>query len=408
MVDEHGFERIQPFADPMAHPFVALGLRHVPFAFEVLQHAQVVERVHVAGDHLRERTHALAVARGGGQQRGRGPHFIEVFEDRHRLPHHALAVFEHRHQALRIGRAEFGAMLFAAVAQQVHGGDLVFQALEVQADAYAIRGAGAPVGKQPQPIVHCPTLPPGAARTAAAPTLAGGRRARKPAHAPDQTAGVCRSMRWSMAPKMLLPAASNISMRTLSPKDRNGVTGLPVSSVSTVRFSAKHEAPFEVSWLAMVPEPTMVPADKGRVFAACATSWAKSNCMSTPASGAPNHWPFTWVTSGRWTLLPAHAASSSSGVTNTGDSAERGLLCRKPKPLASSAGIRLRSETSLTRPTSWMCAAAPSADTPIGTSSVTTTISASRSMPNSSEDTSTGSRGPRKPALTAWYISGSV
>ena len=44
-----------------------------------------------------------------------------------------------------------------------------------------------------------------------------------------------------------------------------------------------------MSSLATVPEPTMVPADSGRVFAACATSWAKSNCMSTPASGAPNH-----------------------------------------------------------------------------------------------------------------------
>ena len=43
-------------------------------------------------------------------------------------------------------------------------------------------------------------------------------------------------------------------------------------------------------------------------------------------------------------MLSCHAAPSSSGVTNTGDSAERGLDCRKPKPLASSPGIRLRSE----------------------------------------------------------------
>ena len=188
----------------------------------------------------------------------------------------------------------------------------------------------------------------------------------------------------------------------------NGVRGLPCSSASTVRFSAKHEAPLLVSSLAMVPEPTMVPADSGRVFAAWATSWAKSNCMSTPASGAPNHSPLTWVTSGRCSLLPRQASPSSSGVTNTGLSAERGLDCRKPKPLASSPGIRLRRDTSLTRPMSWMWPAACSGVAAIGRSSVITTISASRSMPYSSLGTLTGSRGPRKPALVAWYISGSV
>jgi len=59
-----------------------------------------------------------------------------------------------------------------------------------------------------------------------------------------------------MAPKMLRPSRSSISIRTRSPKDRNGVTASPVSSASTVRLSAKHEAPVDVSWLAIVPEPT--------------------------------------------------------------------------------------------------------------------------------------------------------
>ena len=36
----------------------------------------------------------------------------------------------------------------------------------------------------------------------------------------------------------------------------------------------------------------------------------------------------------------------------TGLKQERGLDCRKPKPLASSAGIRLRSDTSFTKPIS--------------------------------------------------------
>jgi hypothetical protein len=159
MVDQHRFEGIQAIADPVPHPLVTLGLRDVPFAFEVLQHAQVVERVHVAGDDLRQGAHALAVARGGGQQRGRGPDFVQVFEDRHRLAQHALAVFEHGHQALRIAGAEFGRVLFAPVSQQVDGGQLVGQALEMEPDAHAIRRARAPVGKQPQSIVHSDATP---------------------------------------------------------------------------------------------------------------------------------------------------------------------------------------------------------------------------------------------------------
>ena len=98
MVLQQRFERSEAFDDPVPHPYVALGLRHAPVALEVLQHAQVVERVDVAGDQLRQRAHALAIARGSRQQRRIGPHFVEVFEDRQRLPQHAVAMLQHRHQ----------------------------------------------------------------------------------------------------------------------------------------------------------------------------------------------------------------------------------------------------------------------------------------------------------------------
>ena len=124
-----------------------------------------------------------------------------------------------------------------------------------------------------------------------------------------------------------------------------------------------------------------VPAGSARVRAACATSRPKSNCMSSPASGAPSHLPFTCDTSGRCSLPSHHAAPNSSGVANTGDKAERGLDCRKPKPLANSSGIRLRSETSLTSPRRRTQASACSGVAAIGTSPVTTTTSPSRSMP---------------------------
>ena len=74
MVLQQRFERGEAFGDPVPHPDVALGLRHAPVALEILQHAQVVERMDVAGDQLRQRAHALAVARGRRQQRRRSGH----------------------------------------------------------------------------------------------------------------------------------------------------------------------------------------------------------------------------------------------------------------------------------------------------------------------------------------------
>ena len=47
-----------------------------------------------------------------------------------------------------------------------------------------------------------------------------------------------------------------------------------------------------VPLLEMVPDPMTLPALSGRVFAAWAMSWGKSNVMSTPASGRPKSLPF--------------------------------------------------------------------------------------------------------------------
>src|SRR5690606_32310826 len=284
-------------------------------------------------------------------QRPVRPGLVQVLDDGHGLAHDPVAMQQHRHQLLRIEVGEGRLVLLAAVLEQVHRHHLVGQLLEVERDADPIGGAGPPVRVQPD----------GAGIHAASPLRLDPRRDRRagpsirpPARAspcPGANGGITRGPQalaifCSMAPKMLRPSPSSISMRTTSPKRMKGVLGLPSRRVSTVRCSAKQLAPLLVSSLATVPEPTMVPATSGRVFAACATSWAKSNCMSTPASGAPNHLPLMWVSSGRCTLLPRQAAPSSSGVTNTGLRAERGLDCRKPKPLASSAGIRLRRLTS--------------------------------------------------------------
>ena len=54
----------------MANPAFALDLRHAELAFEILQHARVVERMDVARDEHRERAHAGAIARGRRQEFG--------------------------------------------------------------------------------------------------------------------------------------------------------------------------------------------------------------------------------------------------------------------------------------------------------------------------------------------------
>ena len=105
--------------------------------------------------------------------------------------------------------------------------------------------------------------------------------------------------------------------------------------------------------------------------------------------------------------LPCQASPSSSGVTATGLNALAGLDWKKPKPLASSPGIRPRKDTSLTSMTSLMWPAASSFDTPIGTSSVTTAISPSMSQPQLVSFSGMSARGGRKVSLPPWYISGS-
>jgi hypothetical protein len=57
----------------------------------------------------------------------------------------------------------------------------------------------------------------------------------------DQGDAGKRSTTWSMAPKMLAPLPSSISIRTRSPKRMKGVAGLPLSMVSYMRSSAMQQ-----------------------------------------------------------------------------------------------------------------------------------------------------------------------
>ena len=68
---------------------------------QVAQHAQVVQRVDLAGDVQRQRAHARAAQRVGRQQRRLGMGLVEVLDDRQRLREHVLAVAQQRHQPRR-------------------------------------------------------------------------------------------------------------------------------------------------------------------------------------------------------------------------------------------------------------------------------------------------------------------
>ncbi len=70
---------------PVPVPRVAGGLVDAERAGQVLQHAQVVERVDVAGDGERDGAHARALRRGPRQQARLGMRLLQPLDDRERL-----------------------------------------------------------------------------------------------------------------------------------------------------------------------------------------------------------------------------------------------------------------------------------------------------------------------------------
>src|SRR5690606_182327 len=108
-------------------------------------------------------------------------------------------------------------MLLATVAQQMDRDGVMRDALERERDAYAPRGGAAEV------------------------------RMERDAHS-----GWYGRTSWSIAPKIDAPLSSSISILTRSPNFMNGVFASPSRMISSTRFSARHDAPFDSSWFAIV------------------------------------------------------------------------------------------------------------------------------------------------------------
>jgi len=91
---EKRFHHLEALGDPVAVPGVhALFVEPVGLA-DVFAHAQVVERMDLAGDDLRKGAHVGAVERAGRQQLGPGINLVQVFDDREGLSEKVSAVLE--------------------------------------------------------------------------------------------------------------------------------------------------------------------------------------------------------------------------------------------------------------------------------------------------------------------------
>ncbi len=114
-------EPTESLADPVPHPFRDGRILLAERSAQVVEHAQILQRVDVAGDAVCHGPHDRAAGEIGRQQRRIGMGFLQVLDDRERLAEHAIVVGERRHQALRIHLAIGLAVLLAAVAHEVHG-----------------------------------------------------------------------------------------------------------------------------------------------------------------------------------------------------------------------------------------------------------------------------------------------
>src|SRR6476659_6332012 len=98
-------QRLEANVDPVAIPAVLLLLREAQRADQVVEHAQVVERVYLARDLQRDRANARTLDRVSRQEWRRRMRLVERFDDRERLSQH-LTVIERqrRNESLRIER----------------------------------------------------------------------------------------------------------------------------------------------------------------------------------------------------------------------------------------------------------------------------------------------------------------
>src|SRR5919198_6482489 len=136
-----GLQLGEPVGDPVPVPVVDLLLRLAERALQMLQHAQIVERMDLAGDEVGERAHARACDRLARQERWYRMPFLQPLDDGERL-HKAPAIVELEGGQQRL-RIHFDVLALTMLAlRKVHEHRLVTEALQIERNANA-KGCGA-------------------------------------------------------------------------------------------------------------------------------------------------------------------------------------------------------------------------------------------------------------------------
>src|SRR5690606_38900048 len=142
---QHGLDGAQPDIDPVPVPGVLGVFIHAHDMLQVLEHAQVVERVNVAGNGLCDGTNARPPGCVGRQQRRLRMCLFQVFQNGHGLTDGQFAIHQRRHQRRGVQRLVVGRILLPPVLEEVHGHGFIGQTLEVESNAYAVGSRAAEI-----------------------------------------------------------------------------------------------------------------------------------------------------------------------------------------------------------------------------------------------------------------------
>jgi hypothetical protein len=147
---KHGFDHLEPLRDPVGVPDAFSLCVHAQHAFQALQHAQIVQRMYLAGDGLGNGTCSCSSGSISGQQGRSRVQFIEILHDGQRLGEGDRAINQHRYQLGRVERGKRRRMLFPAASYKVYRDGLVSQSFQLQCDAHAVCRRTAKVGVKNQ------------------------------------------------------------------------------------------------------------------------------------------------------------------------------------------------------------------------------------------------------------------
>src|SRR5271166_2532581 len=137
------FERLKACSNPVVVPAGNRGLVMAERMGNVAQHPQIIDRMDVAGDNLGERADPSAVSRVLGQQRWFWISLVEILDDRQGLDQCSVAIYQRRHQSLRVDGEIIGLAL--VIAPQMDRGGFVLEFFQIEGDPDAECGGGSEI-----------------------------------------------------------------------------------------------------------------------------------------------------------------------------------------------------------------------------------------------------------------------